>query len=87
MSAIVENANSTLSEIGPETGRERQKIEDAAKGLATRYFNLLHTLLPQNKENVMIICNYIQSMRQELNPSDNYRGDVIIVLSKFSMFF
>jgi integrase/recombinase XerD len=87
MSSIVNTANSTLSEIGAETGRERQKIEDATKGLATRYFNLLHSLLPQNKENVMIICNYIQSMRQELNPSDNYRGDVIIVLGKFSMFF
>jgi hypothetical protein len=44
-------------------------------------------VLPQNKENAMIICNYIQSMKQELNLSDSYRGDVIIVLCNFSMFF
>ncbi|HXX95931.1 MAG TPA: hypothetical protein VEL11_02280, partial [Candidatus Bathyarchaeia archaeon] len=71
-----------------ETESYKQKIEDATEGLTARYFNLLHDhVLSQNKENAMIICNYIQSMKQELNLSDSYRGDVIIVLCNFSMFF
>jgi hypothetical protein len=43
-------------------------------------------VLAQNKENAMIICDYIQSMRQELNLSDGYREDVIVLLGNFSMF-
>jgi len=51
-------------------------------------FNFLHNdVLPQDKENAMIICNYVQSMRQELNPSDRYREDIIVLLGNFSMFF
>jgi hypothetical protein len=78
--------NTTDLTLETETDSYKQKIEDAAEGLTARYFNLLHTLLPQNKENAMIICDYIQSMRQELNLSDSYRGDVIIALCTFSMF-
>jgi integrase/recombinase XerD len=72
-----------------ETEREKRKIEDATAGMATRrHFNLLHNeVLPQNKENAMIICNYIRSMKEELNLSDNYREDVIFLLGNFSMFF
>jgi hypothetical protein len=54
-----------------ETETERQKIENVTEGLTTRYFNLLHNgVLSQNRENAMIICDYIQSMRQEMNLSD-----------------
>jgi integrase len=71
----------TLSET------ERREIEKATEGLTARHFNFLHNdVLPQNKENTMIICNYIQSMRQELNPSDSYRKDNIILLGYFSIF-
>ena len=84
MRTRVDTTNSTLS----ETEVERQKIENATEGLATRHFNLLHNdVLPQNKENAMIICNYIQSMRQELNLSDSYRKDIIVLLGSFSTFF
>jgi integrase/recombinase XerD len=84
MGGIVHATNSTLSET--ETGR--QIIEDATEGLAARHFNFLHNdVLPQNKENAMIISNYIQSMRQELNLSDSYREDIIVLLGNFSMFF
>jgi hypothetical protein len=70
--AIVNTADSTLSET------ERRKIENATEGLAARHFKFLHNdMLPQNKENTMIICNYVQSMRQELNLSDHYREDVM----------
>ncbi|HXX97833.1 MAG TPA: hypothetical protein VEL11_12050 [Candidatus Bathyarchaeia archaeon] len=83
--------NSTLSEtieIETHTERQRQKIKNATEGLATCHFNFLHNdVLPQDKENAMIICNYVQSMRQELNPSDRYREDIIVLLGNFSMFF
>jgi integrase/recombinase XerD len=79
------NDNSTLSEIDTDTEKQ---IESATEGLATRHFNFLHNdVLPQNKENAMIICDYIQSMRQELNLSDSYREDIIVLLGNFSMFF
>jgi hypothetical protein len=81
MGTIIDTVNITLSET------ERRKIEDAIEGLTARYFNLLHNdVLPQNKENVMIICDYIQSMKQELNLSDSYREDVIALLGNFLMF-
>jgi integrase/recombinase XerD len=84
MKARVDTTKSFLS----ETEAERQKIENATEGLATRHFNLLHNdVLPQNKENAMSICNYIQCMRQELNLSDSYRKDIIVLLGSFSMFF
>ena len=70
-----------------ETETERQKIENTTEGLTTRYFNLLHNgVLSQNRENAMIICDYIQSMRQELNLSDSYREAIIILLCNFSIF-
>src|SRR5215472_8968585 len=78
---------STLSVSLSEIERQRQKIEDTTQGLAARYFNFLHNdVLSQNKENAMIICNYVQSMRQELNLSDGYRQDVILLLGNFSIF-
>src|SRR5215469_8452939 len=84
MKTRADTTNSTLS----ETEVEIQKIENATEGLATRHFNLLHNyVLPQNKENAMVICNYIQSMRQELNLSDSYRKDIIVLLGSFSTFF
>jgi hypothetical protein len=82
MKTIANSANSTLFEI------ERRKIENATERLTARHFNFLHNdVLPQNKENAMIICNYIQSMKQELNLSDGYRKDIIILLGNFSMFY
>src|SRR5215831_9342887 len=78
--------SSTLSVIETEES-QRQKIEDTTQGLPARYFKFLHNdVLSQNKENAMIICNYVQSMRQELNLSDGYRQDVILLLGNFSIF-
>ena len=76
-----------MTNITLETDTERQKIENVTEGLTTRYFNLLHNgVLSQNRENAMIICDYIQSMKQELNLSDSYREAIIILLCNFSIF-
>jgi hypothetical protein len=37
-------------------------------------------MLPANKENVLAICDYISSLKSEINPSDNYRRDNIVSL-------
>ena len=67
----------------------RDKIENATVGLSHDCFNWLDRLANanNNKENVIVIANYIMSMRTEINLSDNYRRAVIILLSKFSIFF
>ena len=37
-------------------------------------------MLPANKENVLAICDYISSLKSEINPLDNYRRDNIVSL-------
>src|SRR5215469_3866592 len=86
MRTITSTNNMTL-ETATETERQKIEIENATKGLAARYFNFVHNnVLSQNKENAMIICNYVQSMREELNLSDSYREDIVILLGNFSIF-
>jgi hypothetical protein len=63
------------------------KIEDVTSGLIPHYFNLLHEVSLSNKENVLTIILYINAMRTEVNLSDNYRMDLIRLLSRFSTCF
>jgi integrase len=65
-------------------------IENATDGLSSRCFNYLsNRVLPgsRGKENVLTICDYMSSLRSEINPSDNYRRDNIIMLCDLSIFF
>jgi len=65
-----------------------RKIENATEGLLSGCVRLLHDkVFPTNKENALTICDYISSLKSEINPSDHYRLDIIILLSKFSIFF
>jgi integrase len=66
-----------------------KKIEDATEGLSSNCFNFLHNkVLPTNRENVLTICNYIiTSLKSEINPSNGYRKNTILLLCTFSMFF
>jgi integrase len=61
-----------------------RKLENVTEGLSHNCFNWL---INNNKENATIIANYIMSMKTETNLSDSYRKSVIILLSKFSIFF
>jgi integrase len=57
------------------------KIESATRGLrpdASRYLQSISI------QNALVIINYITSMRTEINLSDNYRRDLIILLCRFS---
>jgi hypothetical protein len=69
----------------------KTKIENATEGLSSNCFNhLFDKVLPGStgKENALIICNYItSSLKSEINPSDHYRKDTIILLCNLSTFF
>ena len=69
------------------------KIENATEGLPPNCFKRLHNRVlcsgskGKGKENALIICDYISSLRSEINPSDNYRKVVIMLLRDLSIFF
>jgi len=60
-----------------------RKIEDVTSGLGHYYRKLLSRI---SQENALTIADYIMSMRTEMNPTDNYRGDTIKGVAKFSIF-
>ena len=61
-----------------------REIETATSGLSPEYSKLLNKI---SKEDALTIANYIISMRTESNLSDNYRKNIIKVLSRFSTFY
>jgi hypothetical protein len=64
---------------------DTRKIEHITQGLASYCFNMLHNrVLPQNRDNAMTMCDYIGSMKHELNLSDNYREDVIMLFCGYA---
>ena len=65
-----------------------RKIQNATEGLSHDCFNWLYEKVAKfSKENAAVIANYIMSMKTETNLSDNYRRSIIILLSRFSVFF
>src|SRR5947208_15847061 len=64
----------------------QRKIERATEGLPY-YCRTCLAVRVTNKENAAIICDYISSMIDEVNPADSYRRDVIILLTWISVFF
>jgi integrase len=64
-----------------------RKIEDVASGLVPYFSNILRKVLLSNKDNGLTIIAYINAMMTEVNLSDNYRRDLIFVLSTFSNYF
>jgi hypothetical protein len=65
-----------------------KRIEAATEGLSSECFNIIHNMvLPANKQNTLTICDYVTSLKSEINPSNYYRRNTIILLCKFSMFF
>lgn len=60
-------------------------IAAATEGLSLNCFHHLHNDV--SKETALTICNYIFSLKSEVNPADHYRKDVIILLCKLHTFF
>ena len=67
------------------------KVTATTEGLPPNYFHHLHDKVlctrPKGKENAMTICDYISSLKSEINPSDHYRMDTIMLLCSLSTFF
>jgi len=65
-----------------------RRIENTTDRLPSECYRLLHNrVLPASKENAMVICDYITSLRSEVNPSDGDKKNILILLCKFSTFF
>ncbi|MDQ3977009.1 MAG: hypothetical protein M3264_10840, partial [Thermoproteota archaeon] len=60
-----------------------REIEETAAGLSVSYSKHLRST---GKDNATIITRYIAAMKNEVNLSDNYRRDIIEVLSRFSRY-
>ena len=60
-----------------------RKINDITIGLRSEFSRGLHSI---SEENAMVIVDYIQAMKTEINPSDNYRKDSIKTLYTFSKY-
>ena len=66
----------------------KERIENATEALSSNCFNyLFNRVLPVSRENALTICDYISSIKSEINPSDHYRKDIIILLCNLSTFF
>jgi len=59
------------------------RIENTTEGLSTYCLSLVQEMLPVNQDNALAISDYILSLKSEINLSDHYRKDVIILLCKF----
>jgi len=71
-----------------DNNRIKRKLENTVEGLPLQCFNYLcKRVLPANTENALTICDYISSLKSEINPSNSYRKNTIILLCKFSAFF
>jgi hypothetical protein len=53
------------------------------EGLPREFLNLLNKL---SKEDLMTVLDYMISLKSEINPSENYRGCVIKIVTKFIIF-
>ncbi|MGB8133788.1 MAG: hypothetical protein WCE99_06315 [Nitrososphaeraceae archaeon] len=60
-----------------------RKLESVTEGLPREFLNLLNKL---SKEDLMTVLDYMVSLKTEINPSENYRGCVIKIVTKFIIF-
>src|SRR5919197_2765840 len=70
----MESSSSSLSD----------KLAAATEGLWPNCFHHLHDV---SEQNALTICDYVFSLRSEINRSDNYRKGIIAVLCSLSTFF
>jgi hypothetical protein len=59
------------------------RVEETCAGLQPSFVKQLHSI---SHDNVATIVDYIAAMKSEVNLSDHYRGDVIVVLCKLSKY-
>ncbi|HEU4445511.1 MAG TPA: hypothetical protein VFR94_12640 [Nitrososphaeraceae archaeon] len=74
------NKAGALSDISPLLDR---RVEESTSGLPS---SLTRRLLLTGKDNIETIVRYIAAIKSEVNPSDNYRKDLIALLSRLSKY-
>lgn len=60
-----------------------RKLESVTEGLPREFLNLLNKL---SKEDLVTVLDYMISLKSEINPSENYRGSVIKIVTKFIIY-
>ena len=93
---ITASSSSTAATASPsmESLLLSDKVAATIEGLPPNCFGYLHNKVlllcagsKKGKENALTICDYIFSLRSEINPSDHYRKDMIKLLCNLSTFF
>jgi integrase len=79
----VSTSTSNITDINKSALLDR-KIEETAAGLPKYYTELLRSVA---KDNAATIVEYISAMKIDVNLSDNYRRDLVEVLSRFSKYY
>ena len=72
---IITTSSSTTTALDTITER---RIESITEGLPSQRLNFLHRMLPVNKENVLTICDYISSLKSEINLSLYHSSEDIL---------
>ena len=63
-------------------------IQNATEGLPSCCYNhLSNSVFLESRKNALAICDYISSLKSEINPLYNYRRDTIVLLCHLSTFF
>jgi integrase/recombinase XerD len=87
-------SSSTSATIASDSGSARaanvsplldRKIEEATAGLLSSFAKQLLSI-GEGKANIETIVRYIAAIKSEVNLSDNYRKDLIALLSRFSKY-
>jgi integrase len=92
-----------VTQVDVVQARVKERIDNETRGLPFNCFsNLLDmakgdakdranterpSFSPTREENALTICDYVSSMRSEVNPSSYYRRDIITLLCNLSTFF
>src|SRR5918992_1971419 len=63
-----------------------RKVDLVTAGLRASHARCLKNEREVSRNNALIICNYIMSMKTEINLSDNYRKTNLTLLVQFSKF-
>ena len=81
---MVAAATATTVADNNDTSFDR-KITIACEGLRSHYYALFDKI--PLKENALTLASYIIPMKSEINPSNNYRIDIIEKISRLSIYY
>jgi hypothetical protein len=60
-----------------------RKIDETTAGLTAAIAKQLHSI---GEDNATTIVKYVSAMKSEVNPSDHYRRDLIVIICRLSRY-